>query len=104
MAETIKEKDFIELEFTGRLAHDNSIFDTNVEKIAKENNLFNPKVPYQPVIICVGEKQVLPGLDKALVGKELGKDYKTEFGAEEGFGKKDVKKVQLVPLSTFTEN
>ncbi|MBT3297607.1 peptidylprolyl isomerase [archaeon] len=104
MTETIKEKDFIELEFTGRLAQDNSVFDTNNEKVAKENNLFNPKVPYIPVIICVGEKQVLPGLDKELVGKEITKDYKTEFSAEEGFGKKDVKKVQLVPLSTFKEN
>ena len=103
MTETTKIKDFVEINYTGKLA-DGTIFDTTLENVAKDNNNFNPKANYTPMKICIGEKQVLPGLDEQLKDKEIGKTYNIKLSAEKAFGKRDVKKVQLIPLASFKEH
>jgi len=97
----IKEKDFIELNYTGKLKEDNIIFDTTDEKTAKENDIYQENAEYQPIVICVGQNQVIKGLDKALVGKETNKDYTIEVTQEEAYGKKDAKLIQLISTSKF---
>lgn len=99
----IKNKDFVELEYTGKVKEEDLIFDTTDEKLAKENNLHNESATYGPVIVCIGEGQVLQGLDKQLVGKEPGKEYTIELQPENAFGKKDPKLIQLVPTNKFKQ-
>lgn len=103
MTETIKEGDFIELDYTGK-TKEGQIFDTTLEKVAKENNLLNEGMKFDPVTICVGQKQLLPGLDEQLEGKEVDKDYTIELSAEKAFGKRDVKKIKIVPARVFREH
>ena len=62
----LKKTDFVEIEYTA--STDNQVFDTTDEKLAKENDLEGSS--YGPITICIGEGLVLPGLDKALEGKE----------------------------------
>ena len=71
--EPIKKQDFVEIEYTGKLKEENIIFDTTDEKVAKENKLHGHD--YGPIIICVGEEQLLKGIDKNIEGKEIGKEY-----------------------------
>ncbi|MBS1266215.1 MAG: putative FKBP-type peptidyl-prolyl cis-trans isomerase [Candidatus Woesearchaeota archaeon] len=97
----IKKKDFVEIEYTGKLAEDDLVFDTTDEKIAKENAIFEENHLYGPVTVCVGEKQILEGMDKNLIGKEENKEYTIKLSAEQGFGKKDAKLLKLIPSSTF---
>jgi len=92
--------DFIEVEYTGKLPN-GTIFDTNNQKTALESGMFSSKMKYEPTIICVGEKQLIVGLDTALIGKEVGNSYKIELKPEEAFGKKDIKKIKLVPVAEF---
>jgi len=99
--ETIKKLDFIEIEYTGRLKDGNLIFDTTDEKVAKENNLESHG--YEPVIICVGEQQLLKGIDKNIEGKEIGKEYDINIIPEDAFGKKNAKLIQLIPTSKFKQ-
>ena len=103
MTETIKEHDFIELNYTGKLT-DGTVFDTTIEAVAKENGFNNEKANFAPAVICVGEKQILPGLDAQLVDKEIGKDHDVKLSAEEAFGKRDVKKMKIMPISAFKEH
>ncbi len=103
MTDKIKLHDFIELNYTGKLA-DGTIFDTTEEKTAKENNLPRENRTFSPAIICVGEKQILPGLDDKLIDKEIGNEYVIELKPEEAFGKRDIKKIKIVPISTFKEH
>ncbi|MFH1642592.1 MAG: peptidylprolyl isomerase [Nanoarchaeota archaeon] len=97
----LKEKDFVEVEYTGKLKEEGAVFDTTDEKIAKDNNIHNEDNTYGPVIVCIGQNQVLEGLDKNLIGKETGKEYTIELSPEEAFGKKNPKLIQLVPTSKF---
>jgi FKBP-type peptidyl-prolyl cis-trans isomerase 2 len=98
---TIKKEDFVEIEYTGKLKEEDAIFDTTSEKIAKESKIYNQNMRYGSVIICLGEGQVLKGLEKALEGKDLDKEYTIELAPEEGFGKKDPKMIQLIPTNKF---
>lgn len=101
--EKVKEKDFVKVDYTGKLP-DGSVFDTTLEKVAKENNIFSEKMNYSPVTVCIGEKQILPGLDENLEGKEIGKEYTVTLPVEKAFGKRDIKKMRIVPSSTFKEH
>jgi len=98
----VKLYDFIEMDYIGRFKDTNQIFDLTDEKIAKENN-FNPKLTFKPVKVCVGNGDVVKGLDDNLVGKEIGKKYTVEVPAELGFGKKNPKLIRLIPTKVFID-
>ena len=83
-----KEKDFIEIEYTGIIKETSQVFETTNEKIAKENNLHDPNKKYKPKIICIGQEQILPSLEKELINKEVNKEYDIELTPEKTFGKK----------------
>ncbi len=96
----IKEHDFVEIEYTGKLEN-GFIFDTTSEETAKKNNVYSEKAKYKPIIVCVGEKQLVPGLDQTLIGKEENSTFTITLKPEQAFGKKDAKLIRLVPLKTF---
>jgi FKBP-type peptidyl-prolyl cis-trans isomerase 2 len=97
---SIKNKDFVSLNYVGKLK-DGTIFDTTIETIAKENDLYDPKIKLSPAKICVGENQILPGIDESLIGKKVGEKYTLELSPENAFGKKDIKKIKTVSFNTF---
>ena len=99
----VKKGDFIELEYTGRIKLGDKLFDTSDEEIAKTNNIHNPNIKYGPIIVCIGEKNVLKGLDKDLDGKETGEVYEIEVPPKEAFGSKDPKLMKTFLKSLFTK-
>ncbi|MBI2572739.1 peptidylprolyl isomerase [Candidatus Woesearchaeota archaeon] len=103
MSNTITQHDFVVLDFTGRLPS-GEVFDTTVASVAKVTGLATREAGFHPVTICVGERQLLPGLDAHLLGKEYGKSYAFKLSPEEAFGKRDVKNVKIVPHSSFKEH
>lgn len=100
----LAEKDFIEIEYTGILRKNDIVFDTTDEKLAKESGIYNPRMKYGPMIICIGEGHILKGLDKSLLGAEIGKEKSVELEATEAFGKKDPKLIMLVSASKFKKD
>ncbi len=106
MAETVQQHDFIELEYTGSLA-DGTVFDTTSREVAEKSHLAgeeHQQRSFAPVKICIGEKQVLPGLDGQLAGKEMGREYKVQLSPEHAFGKRDIRLLRVIPLGTFMEH
>lgn len=98
--ETIKEHDFVEIDYIAKLKGTNQIFDLTIEKVAKEHNFNENHKHYGPVIICIGENNIVRGLDKGLLGKTPGQ-YKLDISIEDGFGKKNPKLIRLVASSVF---
>lgn len=97
----IEKNDFVQIEYTGRLKDSNQVFDTTSKEVAEKENIYNQKITYGPIIICVGQSQVLAGIDKNLIGKEENAKFTVELIAENAFGKKDAKLVKLVPSNIF---
>ncbi len=96
----MEEFKFIEVEYTGKIK-DGDVFDTTNEKIAKENNLHNPKLTYGPIVICLGQGHLIKGLEDEIKDKGVG-SYTVDLDSEKAFGKRDAKLLQLVPLKKFT--
>ncbi len=99
----VKNHDFVEIEYTGRLKEGNIIFDTTQENVAKENNLHDKNSDFSPAVICIGESNILKALDEQMVGKETGKEYTFEISSGSAFGKKDAKLIQLIPAGKFRQ-
>ena len=96
----LKKGDFIEVEYTGKVKETNEIFDLTSEEEAKKNKIYNPKAAYGPVIICLGEGDLIKGLDEQLIDKEMG-SYTIEIPSEKAFGKKDPKLMKIVSTNIF---
>jgi len=97
----VSKGDFVELEYTGKVKEGLIVFDTTDEKIAKENNIHTPQGTYGPVVVCLGQEQLLKGLEEELEGKETGKEYTIELPPEKAFGKKNPKLIRMIPYSVF---
>lgn len=61
----------VKMNYVGKLL-DGTIFDTNNEKIAKENNMFQEGRPYNAFEFTVGNGEVIPGWDEALPMMNVG--------------------------------
>jgi len=96
----LKKGTFIEIEYTGKIKDSNKVFDTTSEITAKKENIYNPNINYKPIILCIGEKQILVGIDEQLENKEVG-NYILTIPIEKAFGKKNPKLLQLVSSSSF---
>ncbi|GAI20678.1 unnamed protein product, partial [marine sediment metagenome] len=92
----LNKKDFIEIEFTGKIK-DGEIFDSNIKKDLEKTNL---NVKPKPLIFCLGEGMFLKGIDDFLIGKDI-KEYKIELLPEKAFGNRDSKLVQMIPMRIF---
>jgi FKBP-type peptidyl-prolyl cis-trans isomerase SlyD len=103
MVDTVSKHDFIEIDYTGKLA-DGTVFDTTKEEVAHEANMPHTHGNVKSIVVCLGESQLLPGLDEFLSGKEIGKTLSVTLLPEQAFGKRDVKKVKIVPMNVFKEH
>lgn len=100
----IKENDFIELEYTGKIKDGNIVFDTTQKDIAEKADILNPRVEYKPVVLCVGQEHILKGIDNALTGKEIDKEYTVELTPDNAFGKKKMELIQLIATGKFKKH
>jgi|SRR3989338_802003 len=103
MTEKVHLHDVVVVDYTGAVKENGLIFDTTLASVAKQHNLPSQST-YAPVTVCVGEHHLLPGFDAQLVDKEMGKEYTITLQAEEAFGKRDVKRLRIIPLNTFREH
>lgn len=93
-----KKKDFIEIEFTGRVKN-GDIFDSNIKQDLKNADLdIEPK----PFIFSLGEGMFLKGIEDFLTGKDVGK-YEIELSPEKAFGVRDGKLIKIVPSNVFRQ-
>lgn len=96
--ESVKRGDFIELRFTGKT--DGNVFDSNEPAELKH---LEQKEEQKPLWLIVGHKMIVQGLDTALEGKEIGKQYEIHVSPKEGFGVRQASLIRAIPLRMFHE-
>ena len=101
MTSEIKEKDFVRIDFIGKVKETNQIFDLTKKDVAEKQGIFDKDFQYKPTTICVNSGQTLKGIDEALLGKQIGEKFTVEIPPEKGFGKRDPKLVQLTSEANF---
>jgi FKBP-type peptidyl-prolyl cis-trans isomerase SlyD len=92
----ITQGSFIHVSYTGYDHQTGAVFDTTDPAVAKSigHNA-------QPITICVGQGQLLPKVEDALIGKKALESVDLILSPEDAFGKKDSKLIQLVSLAKF---
>ena len=66
---------------------DGALFDTSIESVAKENNIYNENRPaYEPLPVSVGMGQVIPGWDEGLLLLKKGSKAKFIIPSPLGYG------------------
>ncbi len=100
---TLNKKDFIEIEFTGKVKG-GEIFDSNIKQDLEKIHLgHNHPVESKPFIFCLGEHMFLNALDDFLIGKDIG-EYEIELDPEQAFGKRNPSLIQTIPMRIFREH
>jgi FKBP-type peptidyl-prolyl cis-trans isomerase 2 len=98
---SIREGDFIKLNFTGYVS--GKIFDTTDENKAREAEIYEEKGDYSPRIICVGKKQIIPGLDEDFIGKEPGSEAIIEIPPEKAYGQHERELIRSYKKKEFSK-
>lgn len=93
--------DFVRVNFTGKIKDTDDVFDTTFDEVAQEAGIFEENKTYKPIPIVVGGNHLLPAIEEAIKGLDAGDKKTVEVDAENGFGKRDAKLIQLVPMREF---
>jgi FKBP-type peptidyl-prolyl cis-trans isomerase 2 len=96
-------KKMLEVNFTGKELLNGETFDTTIENVAKEKNIFNEKRKYGPLTIITGEKELHKKVESELEKMKVGEEKKIHLTAKEGFGERKQDLVRIVPLKVFQE-
>ncbi|MFH0869187.1 MAG: peptidylprolyl isomerase [archaeon] len=84
---TLKKGEFIELEYEGRIKATGEVFD-KTEK---------------PKVVCVGERWILEGIDRAVLEKDIGQEFELELKPEEAFGQRNPSMMKVTALNKFKD-
>ncbi len=98
---SVKNGDFLRLEYTGKVQETGEVFDTTDEKVAEEEGILSENKVYGAIPIIVGAGHVLKGIEEALIDMDEGDEKTVEIPPKEGFGERDPKQMQLIPMSEF---
>lgn len=96
-----REGEFLEVEYSSWTTADGKMIDTTDEKLAEKNGIKVEGRKYGPVLVVVGKRTVVKGLDDALRGMELNQSKKITLKPEEAFGERNPDIVRIMPLSEF---
>lgn len=94
--------DTVTFEYTARL-EDGTVFDTSDEDLAEEAGLGEdyPDRTFQPLTVELGERQIIEGLEEALIGLEDGASETVTIPPEKAYGAWDEDRVQEFDADQF---
>ena len=97
----IDDKAFIRLNYTGKVKETGQVFDTTYEEVAEEAGIKNEEKDYHPMVLAVGSSQLIPKLHEEIRKLDVGDKQTVEIPCEDAFGKRDPRKIQLIPMKEF---
>jgi len=81
----VEKGNFVVFNYIGKFEN-GEIFDTSYEDIAKEAGIFLEDRTYGPLGANIGVGELIPGLDQALLGMEIGEKKTVTVPPELGYG------------------
>ncbi|MEH6710799.1 MAG: peptidylprolyl isomerase [Paraglaciecola polaris] len=66
-----------------------------------EGELIDSSENAAPLVYLHGQKNIIPGLENALMGKAPGDEFKVTVGPEDGYGEYNEEILQVVPREAF---
>jgi len=94
----LKDKDFVYIDYVGKVKDTGEVFDTTIEEEAKKANIYSKEVRYKPKLVILGEHNIIQGLEEALYQMSPGEEKEIEIPPEKAYGPRDNTKVKIIPL------
>ncbi|BAB65323.1 peptidylprolyl isomerase [Sulfurisphaera tokodaii] len=94
----LKDKDFVYIDYIGKVKDTGEVFDTTIEEEAKKANIYNKETKYAPKLVILGEHNVIQGLEEALYQMNPGEEKEIEIPPEKAYGPRDNTKVKTISL------
>lgn len=97
----MKDGDCVIISFSGKDLVTGKIFDTTDEKEAKKEGIFKENAVFKPLPVFVGKKELIPGLENALLEMKEKEKKTIKISPKEAFGERKTELVVVVPLQEF---
>ncbi len=97
----MKQGDFILIDFVGRVLGTGEIFDLTNPEVAKKEGIFNPKQKYEPALVIIGARMVIPGVEKRLLEMKPGDEREFSVKPEDAFGPRNPKLIKIISRANF---
>lgn len=92
--------DFVLFHYIGRYEN-GEVFDTSYRDIAEENGILVEEREYGPIGVTVGAGELIPGVEEALIGMEVGEKKEVVVPPEKGYGMPEEELIVPVPIEQF---
>lgn len=96
----MRDGDIITLDYEGHT--DGELFDTTLEKAAKDAGTHEEGRPYGPITVIIGEGRLVPGLEAALKKAKVGEASEATLPPEEAYGQRDPKLIETMSRTRFS--
>ncbi len=83
-ADTIASDTTVSVYYTGRFL-DGFIFDTNIEEVARANNIYSSDVEYTPIVLSIASESYVEGFVEAIANMNFGELAEVVFTASLGY-------------------
>ncbi|MGB9703245.1 MAG: FKBP-type peptidyl-prolyl cis-trans isomerase [Candidatus Micrarchaeales archaeon] len=97
----MKNGDYIKIDLIATRKSDGKIIDTTIEKVAKEAGIFSKEYSFKPMLIILGRKEVIQGLEEKLLEMKLGEEREFDIPPQKAFGERDKNLIVTFPESEF---
>lgn len=85
------------IDYTAKIKEDDVVFDTTLEDVAKVQGVYKENERYEPMLVAIGWNWLLAAVEEELVGLKPGDKKTVVVPPEKGAGKRDPKKVKMIP-------
>jgi FKBP-type peptidyl-prolyl cis-trans isomerase 2 len=99
----MEEGSFVYVDLIGKIKESGEIFETTEEEVAKAAGIFNEKFKYKPILVIVGSKNILPGLENAIKSMQVGEKKIVELEPKNAFGERREELIKLFNISLFKQ-
>ncbi|MDP5212542.1 peptidylprolyl isomerase [Pseudoalteromonas tunicata] len=79
----------------------NAVVKMHYSVIDKDNNAIDSSMNEEPLEVIIGSGYLIPGLENALIGKEVGDAFNVTVPPSKGYGERHEGLMQAVPKSMF---
>ena len=93
--------DFIKLDYEMSVGDEKKIVATNLEKVAKDNGIFDEKMRYRDAVLVVGSENIFKEINESFKNAEVGKETEVSIKSEDAYGARDPKNIRVHTIREF---
>ena len=98
---TLKEGDFVKIDYTIWRNSDGSVVRTTEKSVAEKSGIYSSEAVYGPQLVVIGKDNTIKGILDALKGMDAGQSKKFDLKPEQAFGERSKDLVRVMPLADF---